>query len=137
MVNIDCTLIQSIYDKVKRLSLQGQTDSIGFKRLLSIIILNDIIKWAEANRDTSIDETRLVKLRDELILCYRDSLQYCTDYNSDVIDWYTSTNTTTPVTKWDRMWDNQGPIIRPNQQPPLEPDQDPTSGLIFGGILDI
>jgi hypothetical protein len=82
---------------------------------LSIIILNDIIKWTEANQDTSIDETRLVKLRDELLLCYGDSLQYCTDYNSDVIDWYTNTNTTTPVTKWDRMWDNQGPIIRPNQ----------------------
>lgn len=110
MIDIECTLIKNIQDKIKKLSLQGVSDSIGFRQLLSIVMLTDLIEWAEALQDTSGMEQALVKLRDKLLVCYSKNIKLCHNYSKEAMSVYASTNIPHSNPMWDRVWDN------PNEQ---------------------
>lgn len=110
MVDIECTLIKNIQDKIKKLSLQGVSDSLGFRQLLSIVMVTDLIEWAESLQDTSGMEEALVKLRDKLLVCYSKNIKLCHNYSKEAVSIYTSTNIPSSNQMWDRVWDN------PNEQ---------------------
>ena len=69
-------------------------------------MVSDLIEWAESIQDTSSTEQALVKLRDNLLMCYRDNIKPCYDYRKEAISAYTSSNVPVPSTMWDRVWDN-------------------------------
>lgn len=135
MVNIECTLIQNIKDKIKRLSLQGVSDPIGLRQILSIIVISDLIEWTESLNDASEVEAFLVKLRNDLLMCYSKNLKLCNDYNSQDMRAFTSTNISESIPMWDRVWDNNGNRVDPDGLiVPGEPEEG--TGLIFAGIGD-
>ena len=133
MVDIKCTLIQNILDRTKRLSLQGEFNSTAWRQILSLIAVTDMIKWVETLDDASDLETRLVKLRDDLLLCYSDNLKLCRDYNSADTQVFTSTNIPNHTPMWDRVWDNSSNRIDPSGF--IIPEEQ--HGLIFAGIKDL
>lgn len=133
MVNIECTLIQNIKDKIKRLSLQGVSDPIGLRQILSIIVISDLIEWTESLNDASEVEAFLVKLRNDLLMCYSKNLKLCNDYNSQDMRAFTSTNISESLPMWDRVWDNPGNRIIPSGL--VVPDKE--TGLIYQGIKDL
>lgn len=108
MIDFYCTIKNNILDKIKKLSLQMQADPKGFRQLLSLIIVDDMIQWAEDLDDASATEANLVLLKEHLLRCYSDNLKLCYDYTSDSQRSYTNVNTPQGTYDWNRIWDTSG-----------------------------
>lgn len=85
-----------------------QADPKGFRQLLSLIIVDDMIQWAEDLDDASATEANLVLLKEHLLRCYSDNLKLCYDYTSDSQRSYTNVNTPQGTYDWNRIWDTSG-----------------------------
>lgn len=106
-----------------------QADPKGFRQLLSLIIVDDMIQWAEDLDDASATEANLVLLKEHLLRCYSDNLKLCYDYTSDSQRSYTNVNTQQGTYDWNRIWDTpngSGTISKGDVYIPVEP----------GGIID-
>ena len=94
---------------------------------MSIIVISDLIEWTESLNDASEVEAFLVKLRNDLLMCYSKNLKLCNDYNSQDMRAFTSTNISESIPMWDRVWDNPGNRITPSGL--VVPDKE--TGLIY------
>jgi hypothetical protein len=56
MINLDCTLLKSIEAQIKKASINAEFDSLVLNKILALIILTDIIQWAEKIQPESIEE---------------------------------------------------------------------------------
>jgi hypothetical protein len=56
MINIECTIVNSILDIFKKIGLQAIADKKEIKSVLDLIIINDLIEWAECIQDATIRE---------------------------------------------------------------------------------
>ena len=56
MINIECTIVNSILDIFKKIGLQAVADKKEIKSVLDLIIINDLIEWAECIQDATIRE---------------------------------------------------------------------------------
>lgn len=106
MLNIDCTLLKSIEYQIKKSSVLATFNMEVFKKILSIIILSDIIEWAEKIEPESSTEVQLVQLRNKLVMCYEQYLNICRTYTDPIEETYTNVNTPQTNYDWDRIWDN-------------------------------
>lgn len=107
-----------------------QADPKGFRQLLSLIIVDDMIQWAEDLDDASTTEANLVLLKQHLLRCYSDNLKLCYDYTSDSQQSYTNVNTPQGTYDWNRIWDTQSspdPMSKGDIYIPVE----------LGGIIDV
>lgn len=93
-------------DKFKKLSLQAQPDNKGFKAIMNLIIISDLIEWAEVLEDATQKETMLVKLKNKFLRCYKNDLKICQAYNTNNELIYSNVNTPQGNYDWDRVWDN-------------------------------
>jgi hypothetical protein len=76
-----------------------------------VIIVNDLIEWAEVLEDATKKEALLVKLRNQFLRCYKQKLKICQTYNTDNDLIYSNVNTPQGNYDWDRIWDNPNAII--------------------------
>lgn len=111
MIDINCTILSSIMDKINRISLQAENDPSALKAILALIIVNDLIEWAEVLEDATKKEAMLVKLRNQFLRCYKQKLKICQTYNTDNDLIYSNVNTPQGNYDWDRIWDNPNVII--------------------------
>lgn len=106
MINLDCTLLKSIEAQIKKASINAEFDSLVLNKILALIILTDIIQWAEKIQPESIEEQKLVQLKDKLLMCYEKYLNVCHSYDEDITKVYTNVNTPQTIYDWQRIWDS-------------------------------
>jgi len=47
MIDVKMTILETIKDKIKKLRLLGQNNPKVFKKILSLIILDDLCEWSD------------------------------------------------------------------------------------------
>lgn len=68
MIDIEKTIFKNEVDKINLLRYQAKDDSEGFKSILNLIILNDMIEWSEYLGAPHHIIQQLVDKRTDLIL---------------------------------------------------------------------
>lgn len=71
-MSVQHIILDTIEDKVKRMSLQACNDPKGLKLVLSLIILNDLLQWAEDNseRDIQLIQHKIDTLLQNCSACF-------------------------------------------------------------------
>ena len=86
MVNITKTLLDTLHKKFQMLSLQSINDTKGFKLILSVAILQDLIEWSENVGVSPQTISKLTKYRDSFIaknpLCFTTSIDHSDRYTN-------------------------------------------------------
>jgi hypothetical protein len=90
MINVNKTIYKNEVDKINLLRYQAKDDTKGFKAILSLIILSDMIEWSEYLDTPHHIIKKLVDKQMDLIL-----------HNSCIIPYYSNnsrvyTNVNTP-----------------------------------------
>jgi hypothetical protein len=74
MINIPLTIMKSIVDAFKKLSLQAKFDKAEMRTAFELAVLNDIVGWTEDLDDASLKESLLGKIREDFIRCNKHKL---------------------------------------------------------------
>lgn len=106
MINIDCTILTNLDKQLQTAIISSQFDMSILKKILSLIIVKDMIKWIEKINPESVEEAQLVRLKNKLLMCYEPYLKMCRTYDTHDEEIYTNVNTAQTNYTWDRIWDN-------------------------------
>lgn len=143
MIDVKSTILETIKDKIKKLRFLGKNDTIAFKKILSLIVLDDLYEWSNYLDDSQAVQKKLQDLRVNYILCQKDfNIQYFPQEN-----FYVNVNTPQTNYTWVRMFDSKdltevSDIIYPSTEKPEQPTSfvpDPScpiSLVYFGGPND-
>ena len=101
MIDIEKTIFKNEVDKINLLRYQAKDDSEGFKSILNLIILNDMIEWSEYLGAPHHIIQQLVDKRTDLILHNTCITPY---YSNDSFV-YTNVNIPQSNDTWKRVWD--------------------------------
>ena len=99
MEHIDIIIQKSTEDKLNRLAYQAVDDTQGFKKVMMLTILDDLIQWADEEDDQHA--IRLLKLKVErLLTIYPECFIIPSEvrYNTGV---YTNVNLPQNINTWD------------------------------------
>ena len=99
MEHIDIIIQKSTEDKLNRLAYQAVDDTQGFKKVMMLTILDDLIQWADEEDDQHA--IRLLKLKVErLLTTYPECFIIPSEvrYNTGV---YTNVNLPQNINTWD------------------------------------
>lgn len=101
MINVDETIYKNEVDKINLLRYQAKDDIKGFKAILSLIILSDMIEWSEYLDTPHRIVKKLVDKQTDLILHNSCIIPYY--FNDSRV--YTNVNTPQSNNTWKRVWD--------------------------------
>lgn len=100
MINSRLTLYKSVINALNKLRYQAKDDKVGFKALLSGILVFDLLEWA-SNEPQYIQE-HLFKLGSKLLRCNPIfSVEYADDSQA-----YVNVNTPQTIHTWKQVWDS-------------------------------
>lgn len=103
MIDYAKTILSTIVDKINRLRYQAQDDSKAFKAVLQLIILDDMLEWAEQHESEQVLE-KLYDLRHQFVMC---SNIFNKEYSNPSTDPYINVNVPQTTDTWKRVWDSK------------------------------
>lgn len=103
MINVKMTILETIKDKIKKLRLLGQNNPKVFKKILSLIILDDLCEWSDYLDVPQSVQKKLQDMRNNYILCNRD---FIIEYGEPLTA-YVNVNTPQTNDTWKRVWDSE------------------------------
>lgn len=103
MIDYEKTILSTIVDKINRLRYQAQDDSKAFKAVLQLIILDDMLEWAEQHEPEQVLE-KLYDLRHQFVMC---SNIFNKEYSNPSTDPYINVNVPQTTDTWKRVWDSK------------------------------
>lgn len=103
MIDVKMTILETIKDKIKRLRFLGDNNPKTFKKILSLIVLDDLYDWSNYLDAPQHIQKKLQDLRNQYILCQRDFKIQHAPYQ----DYYVNVNTPQSNDTWKRVWDSQ------------------------------
>lgn len=101
MINVDKTLLSTLRVKIDDLRFLAQNDTQGFKKILTVVILKDLLEWAPSMGEDECTMKKLSKKIDELIL-RNCEFTIERDFNTNN---YVNVNTPQTIYTWQRIWD--------------------------------
>lgn len=98
MKNNDIIIQKSVKNQLDQLAYQAKNDTIGFKKILSLAIYDDLIQWAEEYEDLGAVKYLKHRIEEMLAKCPNcfiipDSIKF----NTDV---YTNVNLPQSMNQW-------------------------------------
>ena len=121
MINVKRTIYKTLLQKIRKLRKQAQLNEKTFKKILTLIILDDMYDWAgKLNQPQSIlNELKDLRTRYILKNCEFD-IQKDREY-----DYYSNVNTTESIYTWMRVFDDPDVVYySPIQEKCCDPEQD-------------
>lgn len=104
MINVKGTIYKTLLQKVHKLRYLAQTNEKAFKRILTLVILDDMYDWAgQLNQPQSILK-ELKEARTQYILSNCDFL---IDHDKIGSDFYSNVNTPQSLLTWTRLFDSE------------------------------
>lgn len=103
MIDIKKTILETIKNKIKKLRFLGKNDTKGFKKILSLIILDDLFEWSNYLDAPQSIQKKLQDMRNKYILCQRD---FIIKYGEPSTA-YVNVNTPQTNDTWKRVWDSK------------------------------
>ena len=103
MINVKKTIYNNLNRGMDRLRLLADNNTKLFKKILSLIVLDDVYDWSEYLDDKQAIQKKLRELRTNFILCNQD-LEVC---RMPVGREYVNVNTPQSDDTWNRVWDNK------------------------------
>ena len=97
MIDVKNTILETIKDKMKKLRFLGRLDSKGLKKVLSLIVLDDLYEWSNYLEAPQSIQKKLKDMRNKYILCQRD---FIIEYNNEVEGAYVNVNTPQTNSTW-------------------------------------
>lgn len=116
MTNVKDTLFSTIKERVDRLRFLADSDPKVFKKILYLIILDDVYDWAQyKNADQELQD-KLEQLRYNYILQNHEFIIE----RDRVIESYVNVNTPQSHDTWKRVWDAPNAVIVEGTFKPFE-----------------
>lgn len=103
MIDVKRTIFRNLKKGMDKLRLLANNDIKLFKKILFLIVLDDMYDWSDYLDAPQPIQKRLQELRNNFILCNRD-LDIC---RFPVGDEYVNVNTPQTNNTWRRVWDAQ------------------------------
>lgn len=132
MVDFYNTLKSSIVDRIRDLSFTAVPNPKGFRQILALMMIHDLIEWTDTLSGESPLRDTLVEIRERMLVSYSDNLHICEDYRHEDRETYIGINLPQTEYTWDRVWDNPDNVVLNDVE---EPHEEPVF-LSFGGIKD-
>lgn len=106
MIDVKATILSTIKDRIARLRFLGRNDPATFKKILHLIVLDDLYDWSTWLEDEKETQLRLQEARLQYILnnCEFDIK------NTKYMPFYINVNTPQTNDTWKRIWDD--PSVR-------------------------
>lgn len=106
MIDVNNTILKSLYNAFGKLRFQAKDDPNTFKSILELIIINDVIEWANGLDIPQSIQKQLFDKRTEFMMCNPAlTLQY--GQGSEA---YVNVNTPQNSDTWKRVWDSSEAI---------------------------
>lgn len=102
MIDVKRTIFRNLKKGMDKLRLLANNDTKLFKKILFLIVLDDMYDWSDYLDAPQPIQKRLQELRNNFILCNRD-LDIC---RFPVGDEYVNVNTPQTNNTWRRVWDD-------------------------------
>ena len=115
MINVKKTIYNNLNKGMDRLRLFADNNTKLFKKVLSLIVLDDVYEWSEYLDDKQSIQKKLRDLRTNFILCNQD-LEVC---KMPVGHEYINVNTPQSDDTWKRVWDSEDVVILEGDQQPV------------------
>lgn len=103
MINVKKTIYNNLNKGMDRLRLLADNNTKLFKKILFLIVLDDIYDWSEYLDDKQSIQKKLRDLRTNFIMCNQD-LEVC---RMPIGHEYINVNTPQSDDTWNRVWDNK------------------------------
>lgn len=98
MRNNDIIIQETVKDKLNQLAYQAKNDTVGFKKVLSLAIYDDLIQWAEEYEDLWAAQYLKHRIEEMLAKCPNCFIiPNSIKYNTDV---YTNVNLPQSINQW-------------------------------------
>ena len=102
MIDVKQTLFETIKDKFFKMRFLGQFDSLTFKHILYLIVLDDLYDWSNYLDEKQLIQKRLQELRTRFILNHGEFIVKMASPNN----FYVNVNTPQTNLTWRRVWDD-------------------------------
>lgn len=102
MIDIKATIFETIKDRFKKLRFLGQDNPKAFKKILYLIVLDDIYDWSNYLDDAQWVQKKLQSLRSDFVLKNKEFIVKTTSPNN----YYVNVNTPQTNSTWKRVWDS-------------------------------
>lgn len=102
MINIKCTIFENLKNAFYKLRFLGKNNTAFFKKILFLIVLDDMYDWSACLDEHQSVQKRLQELRTRYLMCNRE-LEICSNPN----DYYVNVNTPQSNYTWKRVWDDR------------------------------
>lgn len=123
MIDVKRTIFETIKDRFDKMRFLGDNNPKALKKILSLIVLDDIFDWSAYLDDSQAVQKRLQEMRTNYIMCNKEFLiQYLPMDN-----YYINVNTPQTGTTWVRVWDHPEVIEVPFVEDVVDPETQPTS----------
>lgn len=111
MINIKSSILGNIKKAFRRLRRYGDNNYKLFKKILSLIIIDDLFEWSFYLDDKQAIQKKLQEMRIKYLTCNKD-LEICRDEIIDQL--YINVNTPQTNYTWNRVWDDSNAIVVQN-----------------------
>lgn len=101
MIDVKATILETIKDKFNRLRFLGDNDPKGLKKILALIVLDDLYEWSDYLDAPQAVQKKIQEMRTNYILCQRDFKIEHTPQEG----YYINVNTPQTNYTWKRVWD--------------------------------
>lgn len=101
MLDVNTTIYKNIIDSIGKLRYQAKDDPKRFKAILELIMLDDMMEWAQGLDEPQEDIQKLFDKKINLILCNHTIIPEYLDYSAA----YVNVNTPQTNSTWKRVWD--------------------------------
>lgn len=102
MIDVKATILSTIKDRIARLRFLGRNDSKVFKKILHLIVLDDLYDWSIWLEDEKETQIKIKEARTQYIL---DNCEFDIK-NTKFMPFYINVNTPQTNDTWKRIWDD-------------------------------
>ena len=142
MIDVKSTILETIKERVNKLRFLGENNPKTFKKIISLIVLDDLYEWSNYLNSPQEIQKKLQEMRKNYILCQRDfNIKYLPQE-----EFYVNVNTPQTDFTWSRVWDDPETVTvesavqvldKSIKGDPFIPDNTcPVSIQYFGGQSD-
>lgn len=121
MINVKATIFNTLTKAFDRMRLLGDNNTALLKKILFLVVLDDIYDWSNYLDDKQSVQKRLQELRANFILC-NPEFEVC---RMPFDQHYVNVNTPQTDFTWKRVWDAPDVKVIETSQTPLPPSHDP------------
>lgn len=107
MINVKNTIYSTIKDRVDKLRFLAVNDSKAFKKILYLIIMDDVYDWSNYLGGSQEIQDTIQHLRYDFI---RHNEEFLIERDIDA-SMYTNVNTPQTNNTWKRVWDNPNVVL--------------------------